>query len=149
MPGLMTLASRCCRVWNKGDGLMKLICMAPKANKPDAPMNTGPVAGINTSDRNDTSTDGKPVTKASTSANSQDKGGSNDSLHIDAMQTHAAQVMSNNGNGDGDGSNGSSPMGSQLNTDVGSLKLTAPGTSRRDALERNSEDNGTADREAD
>ena len=128
---------------------MKLICMAPKANKPDAPMNTGPVAGINTSDRNDTSTDGRPVTTASTSANSQDTGGSNDSLHIDAMQTHAAQVMSNNGNGDGDGSNGSSPMGSQLNTDVGSLKLTAPGTSRRDALERNSEDNGTADREAD
>ncbi len=128
---------------------MKLICMAPKANKTDAAMNTGPVVGINTSDRNDTSTDGKPVTKASTSANSQDNGGSNDELQSNAMQTHAAQELSNNGNGDGNGSSGSTPMGSQLNTDVGSLKLTAPGTSRYDAFERNSEDNGTADREAD
>ncbi len=130
---------------------MKLICMAPKANKPDALMNTGPVVGINTSDRNDTSTDGKPVTKASISANSQDNGGSNGSVHSDAMQTHAAQELSNDGprgNGNGDGSS-SSPMGSQLNTDVGSLKLTAPGTSRYDAFEKKSEDNGTADREAD
>ncbi|DBA72591.1 TPA: hypothetical protein ACH3X2_010343 [Trebouxia sp. C0005] len=140
------------RVWNKGDGLMKLICMAPKANKPDAPLNTGPVVGINTSDRNDTSTDGHPVIKASTSANSQDKSGSNGSVHSDAMQTHVAQGLSNNGphgNGDGDGTSGISPMGSQLNTDVGSLKLTAPGTSRHDAFQRNSEDTGTADCEAD
>ena len=131
---------------------MKLICMAPKVNKPDAPLNTGPVVGINTSDRNDTSTDGKSVMKASISANSQDKSGSNGSVHSDAMQTHAVQELSNNGphgNGDGDGTSGISPMGSQLNTDVGSLKLTAPGTSRHDAFERNSEDSGTADCEAD
>ena len=131
---------------------MKLICMAPKANKPDFPMNTGPVVGINTSGRNDTSTDGKPVTKASTSANSQDNGGSNVSVHSDAMQTHAAQELSNDGprgNGNGVGSSSSSPMGSQLNTDVGSLKLTAPGTSRYEALERNSENNGSADHTSD
>ena len=131
---------------------MKLICMAPKANKPYAPMNAGPVVGVNTSDRNDTSTDGKPVMQASTSANSQDSGGSNDSLHSDAMQTCAAPELSDNGshgNGDGNGSSGNSPMGSQLNTDVGSLKLTAPGTSRHDAFERDSEDNGTADHKED
>lgn len=129
---------------------MKLICMAPKANKPDVPMNTGPVVGINTSDRNDTSTDGKPAMEASTSTDSQDNGGSNGSVYNDTMQSHAAQELSNNGpHGDGHGSSSSSPMGSQLNTDVGSLKLTAPGTSRHDAFQRNSEDNGTADHKAD
>ncbi len=148
MPGLMSLASQCCRVWNKGDSLMKLICMAPKANKPDAPMNTGHVVGVNTSNRNDTSTNATRVMKASTSANSQDDGDSNGSV-CDAIQTHAAQELSNNGNGDGNGSSSSSPMGSQLNTDVGSLKLTAPGTSRYEASERNSEDDGTADHKAD
>lgn len=92
---------------------MKLICMAPKPNITNAPVNAGPVLGVNTSDRNSTT-------------------------YSDVLPTDESRATSGAGNGNGDASG--SMMGSQLNTEIGSLKLTAPGTSRYDTSESSSED---------
>jgi len=120
---------------------VKLICMAPKPSIADAPMNTGPVNGVNTSDRNNMSTDGRPATKAADARSNQGNGNSssNGDSSSSAMQTAEPRVDSDtDGSSNGDVSN--SGLRSQLNTEVGSLKLSAPGTSRRDTSDISSED---------
>ena len=101
---------------------MKLICMAPKASAVAAPVNLHPVAGVNTSDRNNTSTE---ATLAGP-RNSQAKGGASPDSQHDAAESTGDAVQT-------------SDMGSQLNTEVASLKLTAPGTSRHDRTVESSE----------
>ena len=125
----------CNRVWNKGDGRVKLICMAPKLGAPGVPVNNGPTIGVNTSDRNSTETDDALEKVSSSKADS------------------GSPRPSSNGNksngGDNingrDGSDGQESIGSQLQTDVGSLHLTAPGTFRDDTAQSNSEDEGSID----
>lgn len=119
---------------------MKLICMAPKRNTLDVPLNTGPVVGVNTSDRNDTSNDAQPTMMEPNSANGQAIADSNGSMHNDATHSHEAKEMSDEGGSDKSIGNGhTDAVEPQLNVGVGSLKLTAPGTARYNASENTSD----------
>lgn len=109
---------------------MKLICIAPKLGAPGLPVNNGPTVGVNTSDRNSTD----DVLEGSSSGKSD--------------SSIAAQHPSANGNGSNGGGTAqqnAGSIGSQLETDIGSLHLTAPGTSRDTQVQTNSEDNGSVD----
>lgn len=110
----------CCnRVWNKGDGHVKLICIAPKLGAPGVPVNSGPTIGVNTSDRNSTETN-DAWQKASSSKS--DCGAQRPSTN--GSKSNGGDSM--NGR---NGNDGQESIGSQLGTNVGSLHLTAPGTS--------------------
>ena len=125
----------CCdRVWNKGDGQVKLICMAPKLGVPGMPVNVGPTVGVNTSDRNSTVVDDA---LEKTSSSKSDNGAQRPSTN--GSKANGGESMNVSTENDGQG------IDAQLNTDVGSLHLTAPGTSRDDAAQSNSEDQGSLD----
>lgn len=107
---------------------MKLICIAPKLGAPDVPVNNGPTVGVNTSDRNSTAD----------ALEGLSSGQSDSPIGV--------QHASANGNGSNGGDTAQqNAIGSQLETDIGSLHLTAPGTSRDAKAQSNSEDNGSVD----
>ena len=110
---------------------MKLICMAPKLGAPGVPLNSGPTVGVNTSDRNSTETDAA-LEKLSSSKS--------DILRdAERPSVNGSKLHGRNGN------DGQQDIGCQLETDVGSLHLTAPGTSRDGKAESISEDEGSID----
>ena len=131
--------------------------MAPKLGAIGAPVNDGPTVGVNTSDRNGTQTDealeavssneSEGGTKGkSASANSGRSGFGGSSTGDLPADTQRMGKSNGNGNGNGNGiadGSSSSATSSQLRTDVGSLNLTAPGTSRNEASD--SEDGGSVD----
>lgn len=109
---------------------MKLICIAPKLGAAGVPVNNGPTVGVNTSDRNSTD----DILEGSSNGKSDSPVG--------------AQHPSANGNGSNGGGTAqqnADAIGSQLETDIGSLHLTAPGTSRDAKAQSNSEDTGGVD----
>ena len=128
--------------------------MAPKLGAVDVPVNDGPTVGINTSDRNGTQIDDA---LEAVSSNESDKGtnGKRTSANSDrsgfgssssgGLPTDTQHVGKRNGNGNGDAEGSTSSAGSQLKTDVGSLKLTAPGTSLNNTSYSSSEDGGSID----
>ena len=125
----------CNRVWNKGDGQVKLICIAPKLGSPGMPVNRGPTVGVNTSDRNSTDIDDSLRKASSVKSDSGAQSSSTNGSKSNGGDSMNART----------GNNGQDNTGSQLETDVGSLHLTAPGTSRDDVAQSNSEDEGSLD----
>lgn len=109
---------------------MKLICIAPKLSAPGVPVNNGPTVGVNTSDRNSTD--------EALEGSSSGKSGSSNGVD-------RPSAKGNGSNGGGTAQQYADAIGAQLETDIGSLHLTAPGTSRDTQAQANSEDNGSVD----
>lgn len=116
---------------------MKLICLAPKLGAPGVPLNSGPTVGVNTSDRNSTEIDAA-LEKTSSSKSDILRGAERPPAN-GSKSTAGESMNSRNGN------DGQESIGSQLETDIGSLHLTAPGTSRDDKGQSNSEDERSID----
>ena len=132
-----------CRVWNKGDGRVKLICMAPKAGAQNTPVNTGPTLGVNTGDRNSTQTDGEPSAPSRVRLNEPQGKGSSNKTGVTSKDNKADEI-SHNGSSNGNGSGVTKPASHdtaapQLKTEVGSLQLAAPGTARHDQSNKSSD----------
>ena len=121
--------------------------MAPKLGASGLLVNSGPIVGVNTSDRN--STEDEAVLEAM----SNSKAGTlrlGQSLSANGSQSNGGPTAddSNAGMEDRNGNEeeeGSSMMMSQLETDIRSLHLTAPGTTRDDKAESTSEDDESTD----
>ena len=142
-----------CRVWNKGDGRVKLICMAPKAGAKDTPVNTGPTLGVNTGDRNGTQTDGEPPAPSRVRLNEPQGNGSSNKTDVTSKTGKDDQYshnVSSNGNDSGVTKPASHDSGMtkpashdsaapQLKTEIGSLQLAAPGTARHDQSNKSSD----------
>ena len=126
------------RVWNKGDGQVKLICMAPKLGTAGTSVNTGPTVGVNTSDRNSTVDDAlEAISRSKSDVLRRGQSNGRQSQGSPLVDDRHEGVHGGNGEQESDGS-----TSSQLQTEIGSLHLTAPGTSRNDKTQ---EDEGSID----
>ena len=116
--------------------------MAPKLGGPDAPVNDGPTVGVNTSDRNaptdsvDAASTSEPHKPGSSSAAKSGRS----SIGV-AADTQPASPRSNGTSN----TNGNGADNSQLDMEVRSLNLKAPGMSRNDQSHSSSEDEGSVD----
>lgn len=129
-PSLQPLLFPVFRVWNTGRHKIKLIGVAQKRANPEAYADAQRSNDTNTSDRNATaSVDSTRADRILDTAIAQQSGHAEDA---DTDRANGSKLVANgNGNGDGNGNgNGFSGSGSQLETTVGALNLTAPGTSR-------------------
>lgn len=118
--------------------------MAPKLGASGTPVNTGPTVGVNTSDRNSTGVD--DVLEATPSSKSQVLRGGQSPQPSNTPSNGGPTADDRNAGTNGDNGHGgeeSNATSSQLQTNIGSLHLTAPGTSRNDrAQEDDSRDDG-------
>ena len=119
-------------MWNTGGHKIKLIGIAPKKADPDANVVPQQVNTVNTSDRNAVeSVDSTWADVETSQVKAEQNGGSLD-----------AEGSKSNSNSTRKNGKGASDGNGQLDVKVGSLNLTAPGTSRNNDDEAEADTDG-------
>lgn len=114
--------------------------MAPKLGSSGTSVNTGPTVGVNTSDRNSTEMDDALETMFRGKSDGLRRGQNNGS-QSDGGPLGGDRIVGMNCGDGHDAEESDSATSSQLQTEIGSLHLTAPGTSRDDKTQ---EDDGSS-----